>query len=54
MIATDFFTVDTFTLRTYYVLFCIELDNRRVHLAGITPNPDGPWTAQAARNLLMD
>ncbi len=54
MIATDFFTVDTVTLRTYYVLFVIELDTRWVHLAGITTNPDGPWTAQAARNLLMN
>jgi putative transposase len=27
---------------------------RRVHLAGITANPDGAWTAQAARNFLMD
>ncbi len=54
MIATDFFTVDTVTLHRYYVLSVIELDTRRVHLAGITTNPDGPWTAQAARNLLMD
>ncbi|MCP3938119.1 MAG: transposase [Actinomycetia bacterium] len=54
MIATDFFTADTVTLRTYYLQFYIELDTRRVHLAGITTNPDGPWTTQAARNLLMD
>ncbi|MCP4961893.1 MAG: transposase [Actinomycetia bacterium] len=54
MIATDFFTVDTVTLRRYYVIFFIEIDTRRVHLAGITTNPDGPWTAQAARNLLHD
>jgi transposase InsO family protein len=54
MIATDFFTVDTVTLRRYYVLFVIELDTRPVHLAGITTNPDGPWTAQIARSLLHD
>ncbi|MCB0991967.1 MAG: integrase core domain-containing protein [Acidimicrobiales bacterium] len=54
MVATDFFTVDTVLLRRYYVLFFLELDTRRVHIAGITTNPDGPWTAQAARNLLMD
>jgi transposase InsO family protein len=34
-------------------LFFIELATRRVHLAGITTNPDGRWVAQQARNLLM-
>ena len=38
----------------YYVLFVIELDTRRVHLAGFTTNPDGPRTTQTARNLLMN
>lgn len=35
------------------MLFFIELQSRRVHLAGITTNPTGAWTAQAARNLMM-
>jgi putative transposase len=35
------------------VLFFIEVSTRRVHLAGITTNPDGRWVTQQARNLLM-
>ncbi len=31
----------------------IELDTRRVHLAGVTANPNGRWVAQQARNLLL-
>ena len=53
IVACDFFTVDTVLLRRYYVLFFIELQSRRVHLAGITKNPTGAWTTQAARNLMM-
>jgi len=49
----DFLTVDTLFLRRFYVLFFIELSTRRVHLAGITTNPDGRWVTQQARNLFM-
>jgi hypothetical protein len=38
----------------FYALIVIEHGVRRVHLAGITANPDGAWTTQAARNILMD
>jgi len=41
MIACDFFTVETLWLGRLYVLFFIELDTRRVYLAGCTANPDG-------------
>jgi transposase InsO family protein len=50
VLACDFFTVETITLRRYCVLF-IELGSRRVHLAGCTPNPTGSWVTQQARKL---
>jgi putative transposase len=51
MLAVDFFTVETVALRRLYVLFFIELGSRRVHLAGCTANPTGPWVTQQARQL---
>jgi transposase InsO family protein len=53
LIACDFFTVETVWLRRLYVLFFLELASRRVHLAGITANPEGAWVVQQARNLTM-
>jgi putative transposase len=54
MVACDFFTVETAWLRTLYVLFFIEHGSRRVHLAGVTANPHGPWMRQQARNLAIE
>ena len=54
--ATDFFTTEVWTksgLVTYYVLFFIRVATRRVHVAGMTPNPDAAWMAQIARNVSM-
>jgi putative transposase len=51
MLAVDFFTVETVSLRRRYVLFFIELGSRRVHLAGCTANPSGAWVTQQARQL---
>jgi putative transposase len=54
---TDFFTVEVFTLQglvTYYVLFFIHLESRRVDIAGITVHPDERWMEQIARNVTME
>jgi putative transposase len=51
IVACDFFTVETAFMRRYYVLFFIEIQTRRVHLAGVSANPNGRWVSQQARNL---
>jgi putative transposase len=53
ILALDFFTVETLRLRTLYVLFAIELWSRRVHVVGVSRNPDSVWVTQQARNLAV-
>ena len=54
--ACDFFSARTWTTRgvvEIYVFFFLHVGSRRVHLAGMTANPDGDWMKQQARNVAM-
>jgi hypothetical protein len=54
ILACDFFTADLLDGTQAYVLAVIEHASRRIRILGVTPHPTGAWTAQQARNLLMD
>jgi hypothetical protein len=51
VLAVDFFTVETIWLQRLYMLFFLEWESRRVHLAGCTPTPTAAWVTQRARQL---
>jgi putative transposase len=53
ILACDLPTVATIWLRRREVRCFIDHKTRRVHLAGVTANPDGAWVTQQARNLLV-
>jgi putative transposase len=52
LLACDFFTVETISLQTLYVLFFIEVGTRRVHITGTTPHPSQLWVTRQARQLM--
>ncbi len=57
MAGADFFTVEVLTWRglvTYYVLFFLHLESRRVSVAGITRHPDQEWMEQIARSATQE
>src|SRR6516165_7177654 len=57
LVGMDFFTAEVRTfqgLLTYYVLFFIHLETRRVSMVGFTPYPDQEWMEQQARNMTME
>ena len=53
-LACDFFSVDIITLRRLYVPFFIDLERRKVFLAGVTGHPIGTWVTQQARNVAAE
>ena len=54
IVACDFFSVDTVSLRRLSVLYFIHHGTRRVFLTGTTTNPTWEWGTQCARNVTAD
>ena len=54
IVATDYFTVDTWNLKRLYLLFFVELRTRRILWFGVTANPNQEWVSQQARNLTWE
>jgi transposase InsO family protein len=54
IVATDYFTVDTWNLKRLHVLFFMELGTRRILWFGVTESPNQEWVSQQARNLTWE
>lgn len=57
MVSTDFFSIEAMTptgLKTFYALFFIQHDTRKICLGGVTEHPSEAWVSQVARNLTME
>jgi transposase len=54
ILACDFFTADLLDGTKAHVLAVIEHATRRIRILAVTLHPTGEWTAQQARNLVMD
>jgi putative transposase len=54
ILATDYFTVDTWNLKRLYVLFFMELGTRRILWFRVTEHPNQEWVSQQARNLIWE
>ena len=52
-VACGFATIETVTLRRFYLLLCIDIATRTVYFVGTTDHPSGVWVTQAARNLFL-
>jgi hypothetical protein len=52
--ACDFLHAETVLLQRLYIFCVMEVETGQVHILGVTANPTGAWTAQQARNLLLD
>jgi len=51
IVASYYFTADTWNLKRLYVLFFMELATRRILWFGVTEHPTQGWVSQQARNL---